>query len=258
MHFFGIMIKLETDRECRMDVCDIHAVPPCGMQGVSMIYVTADIHGYYEAFMHLLREIDFSQRDFLYVIGDTIDKGPESFRVLEHIMDAENMELILGNHEEFLLEGLKSRVYGKRNFIDMELWYKHGGKETFEEYNRMSAEQQQRIFRFLSTRPLYQILGGTVLVHGGVIPKKTQYSSWEELMEEQDRQTLLWAKEEFLMHPFDINLEGRVIFGHTPTSEIQRVRGEKQTPGVVWRNGKRMGIDGGYLFGGRLIAICLM
>lgn len=228
------------------------------MQGcVGMVYVTADIHGYYDAFLHLLEEIDFSDRDYLYVLGDTIDKGPEPFRVLEHIMHAENMELILGNHEEFMLESLISRVYGKRNFIDMALWYKHGGEQTFEEYIRMPEKKQQEIFRFLSTRPLYRILGSTVLVHGGVIPKRSVYTSWEELMREQDRQTLLWAKEEFLMHPFDINLEGRVIFGHTPTSEIQRVRGEKQTPGVVWRNGKRMGIDGGYLFGGRLIAICL-
>lgn len=222
-----------------------------------MIYVTADIHGYYEAFLKLLQEIQFTAEDYLYVIGDTIDKGPESFQVLEHIMQAENMELILGNHEEFLLEALKSRVYGKRNFIDMELWCKHGGEKTFEEFMQMPPKKQQDIFRYLSTRPLYKILGNTVLVHGGVLLHKDYYSSWEELMEEQDRQTLLWAKEEFLNNPFDINLEGRVIFGHTPTSEIQRVRGEKQTPGVVWKDGKRMGIDGGYLFGGRLIAICL-
>ncbi len=222
-----------------------------------MIYVTADIHGYYEAFMELLERIHFTDEDYLYVLGDTIDKGPESFRVLRHIMQAENMELILGNHEEFLLEALKSRVYGKRNFIDMKLWCKHGGEKTFKQFMKMSAEEQQEIFKFLSTRPLYKIIGNTVLVHGGVILHKEQYSSWEELLKEQDRQTLLWTKEEFLTHPFDINLEGRVIFGHTPTSEIQRVRGEEQTPGKVWLDGKRMGIDGGYLFGGRLIAVCL-
>lgn len=222
-----------------------------------MIYVTADIHGYYEAFMELLEKMHFTDEDYLYVLGDTIDKGPESFRVLRHVMHAENMELILGNHEEFLLEALKSRVYGKRNFIDMKLWCKHGGEKTFKQFMKMSAEEQQEIFKYLSTRPLYKIIGNTVLVHGGVILHKDTYSSWEELMEEQDRQTLLWTKEEFLTHPFDINLEGRVIFGHTPTSEIQRVRGEAQTPGEVWLDGKRMGIDGGYLFGGKLIAVCL-
>lgn len=222
-----------------------------------MIYVTADIHGYYEAFMQLLEMIHFCEEDYLYVLGDTIDKGPESFRVLGHIMHAENMELILGNHEEFLLEALKSRVYGKRNFIDMKLWCKHGGEKTFKQFMKMSVEEQQEIFRYLSTRPLYRIIGNTVLVHGGVLLHKKSYSSWKELMEEQDRQTLLWTKEEFLTQPFDINLEGRVIFGHTPTSEIQRVRGEKQTPGEVWIDTKRMGIDGGYLFGGKLIAFCL-
>lgn len=222
-----------------------------------MIYVTADIHGYYKAFLHLLEEIRFSPADILYVIGDTIDKGPESFSVLKHIMAADNMELILGNHEEFMLEALKSQVYGKRDFIDMDLWFKHGGEETYKEYMQMGPQEQQQIFRFLSTRPLYKILGSTVLVHGGIIPKKKIYSCWEELLKEQDRKTLLWTKEEFLTKPFEINLDGRVIFGHTPTSEIQRVRGEPQTPGVIWKEGKRLGIDGGYLFGGRLIAVCL-
>ena len=222
-----------------------------------MTYVTADIHGYYEAFRKLLEKLRFTKNDFLYVLGDTIDKGPESLRVLQYIMKKENMELILGNHEEFFLEALKSRVYGKRNFIDMELWCKHGGEKTFEEFMQMSPWEQQEIFRYLSTRPLYQIIGNNVLVHGGVILHKEQYSSWEELMREQDRQTLLWTKEEFLTHPFEPQLEGRVIFGHTPTSEIQRVRGERQTPGTVWKDGKRMGIDGGYLFGGTLIAVCL-
>ena len=116
-----------------------------------MIYVTADIHGYYEAFLKLLQEIQFTAEDYLYVIGDTIDKGPESFQVLEHIMQAENMELILGNHEEFLLEALKSRVYGKRNFIDMELWCKHGGEKTFEEFMQMPLKKQQDIFQHCFT-----------------------------------------------------------------------------------------------------------
>lgn len=222
-----------------------------------MIYVTADIHGYYEAFMQLLRKMNFGKEDYLYILGDTIDKGPESFRVLETIMHEENMELILGNHEEFFLEALKSRVYGKRNFIDMELWCNHGGEKTFEEFMQMPEQRQQEIFRYLSTRPLYRIVGDTVLVHGGVLLHRDQYASWEELMQEQDRQTLLWTKEEFLTRPFEVNLSGRVIFGHTPTSEIQRVRGERQTPGKVWLDGKRMGIDGGYLYGGTLIAVCL-
>ena len=41
-----------------------------------MIYVISDLHGYpFERFTALLKEVDFSENDFLYVLGDVVDRG---------------------------------------------------------------------------------------------------------------------------------------------------------------------------------------
>ena len=68
-----------------------------------MVYVISDIHGEYALFLKLLNKINFSENDTLYVLGDMIDKGCESVRLLQFLKDKRNVKCILGNHEyEFL------------------------------------------------------------------------------------------------------------------------------------------------------------
>ena len=41
-----------------------------------MIYVISDLHGYpFDKFMALLKKAGFSENDFLYVLGDVVDRG---------------------------------------------------------------------------------------------------------------------------------------------------------------------------------------
>ena len=63
----------------------------------------SDVHAEYELFVALLREIGFSDKDELYIIGDVIDKGADSVRLLKYILERDNIHLSMGNHEyEFL------------------------------------------------------------------------------------------------------------------------------------------------------------
>ena len=64
-----------------------------------MIYLTSDIHGCFKEFKRMLEYIHFGEGDFLYIIGDAVDRGDEPIAVLKYIMDHPNMELLLGNHE---------------------------------------------------------------------------------------------------------------------------------------------------------------
>jgi len=226
-----------------------------------MIYVTSDIHGCYDALQRLLYTIRFSDADILYIVGDAIDRGPMSLETLNFIRKTENIKLLLGNHEEFLLESLKTIWQKERSFINMKIWMQHGGRETYEAFEKLSKEQQKEIVKYFHSCPLYQILdneqtGKVVLVHAGLLVQN-EVNSWEELMKGQQRNTLLWVKEDFLCHPFEVKPEGRVLFGHTPTCEIQRIRNEHRRKGLIWKDGKRWGIDGGYLFGGHIICIRL-
>lgn len=43
----------------------------------AIIYVMSDIYGCFDKYQAMLREIDFSSHDTLYVLGDVIDCGPD-------------------------------------------------------------------------------------------------------------------------------------------------------------------------------------
>ena len=64
-----------------------------------MVYCISDIHGYYDLFWRLLDKIRFSNRDKLYVLGDIIDKGPDSIRLAKLLFSMPNVYCIAGNHE---------------------------------------------------------------------------------------------------------------------------------------------------------------
>ena len=71
-------------------------------------YVISDIHGQYDAFMRLLKKINFCAEDELYVLGDAIDRGPDGIKILKSIMKMDNATMFLGNHELLMMEALRN------------------------------------------------------------------------------------------------------------------------------------------------------
>ena len=55
-----------------------------------MHYVCSDIHGQYDLYQQLLQKLDLQESDILYVIGDAIDRGPDSLAILKDIMSRKN------------------------------------------------------------------------------------------------------------------------------------------------------------------------
>ena len=70
-----------------------------------MIYVMSDLHGYSLARTQaLLRKARFGDDDFLFVLGDVIDRyGDGGVATLRWMLEQPNVELMLGNHEGMLL-----------------------------------------------------------------------------------------------------------------------------------------------------------
>ena len=68
-------------------------------------YVISDIHGQYSAFMKLLKKIQFSDEDELYILGDVIDRGSGSIECIRWIQRQDNVLTLLGNHELMLYDG---------------------------------------------------------------------------------------------------------------------------------------------------------
>lgn len=70
-----------------------------------MIYVISDLHGYpLEKLKRLLEKADFGENDFLYILGDVVDRnGDGGVEILTWLLSQPNVQLILGNHEAMLL-----------------------------------------------------------------------------------------------------------------------------------------------------------
>ena len=166
-----------------------------------MIYCMSDLHGELDFFQEMLEQIHFSDTDHLYILGDVIDRGTGGVDILEQIMDAPNMTMLLGNHEQMCLSTL-----GPCNEVGVrDLWRYNGGATTYREllYHR-TPQQRNRILRFLSGLPDHLDL--TVdgqkfhLVHG---------------CPGEDHETRIWGRvEPDSTSPYPDTV---CIVGHTPT-----------------------------------------
>ena len=61
-----------------------------------MTYIVADVHGEFNLFLSMLRAISFSVSDRLIVLGDAIDKGNDSIKLLQYIKSNPNIQMIIG------------------------------------------------------------------------------------------------------------------------------------------------------------------
>lgn len=68
----------------------------------------SDIHGEYDRYMAMLDLIQFSEQDTLYILGDVIDRKPGGIEILQDIMRRPNVHMIIGNHEQMMLDSFWS------------------------------------------------------------------------------------------------------------------------------------------------------
>ena len=89
-----------------------------------------DIHGCDAALRGLLAAIAPRRDDTLVLLGDYVDRGPDSRAVIELLVDLRrqtNVVALLGNHEEMMLKVLAGE-------LDYSIWLKHGGLSTLDSY----------------------------------------------------------------------------------------------------------------------------
>lgn len=106
-----------------------------------MTYVMSDIHGEADRFYKMLDLIKFSSEDTMYILGDVIDRGTDGVGLLLDIMQQPNMIMLMGNHEDMMLNTL-----GPNSFPEARtLWTQNGGNKTRREllYHRTSEERRK-------------------------------------------------------------------------------------------------------------------
>lgn len=115
-----------------------------------MHYVMSDIHGAYERFVKMLKKINFSDKDVLYIIGDIPSRGDQTFQLLDYVMDSSNMVHIKGNHELFL------QLYLEDDPRMQVLYARFGGAKVIRDICKMSQERKEKYRDYLQTLPLYE------------------------------------------------------------------------------------------------------
>ncbi|WP_338521364.1 symmetrical bis(5'-nucleosyl)-tetraphosphatase [Candidatus Legionella polyplacis] len=78
-------------------------------------YAIGDIHGCYDSLLNLLEIIDFSdKRDKLWFVGDLVNRGPNSIKVLRFIKNLPiKPNISLGNHDLYLLNCIFNKHFSK-------------------------------------------------------------------------------------------------------------------------------------------------
>ena len=92
--------------------------------------VIGDVHGHYNGLMGLLEAIAPGKEDEVYFIGDLIDRGPQSSKVVEFVKQNAT-GCILGNHEQMLIDVVSGGAMAAQV---QQSWLYSGGYSTITSY----------------------------------------------------------------------------------------------------------------------------
>jgi serine/threonine protein phosphatase 1 len=183
-------------------------------------WVIPDIHGCAKTLRALIEDlIKPSKHDWIYFLGDYIDRGPSSKEVIDYLMYLQeedyNIRLLLGNHEDYLVksvqqeQALKSVLGFRQKNRTKKEWMFHGGRQTMESFQITDLREfPVDYLDWMKQLEYYIELDQYILVHAGLNFKNKDPFS--------DKESMLWVRE------FDVDSKRinnkRIIHGHVPVS----------------------------------------
>lgn len=100
------------------------------------LFAIGDIHGCFTALQTLVEKVPLTTQDQVITLGDYVDRGPDTRRVVEWVKDRTASGKCIplrGNHEIMLLEALNGQMR-------MSDWIRFGGQETLDSYSPDSGK----------------------------------------------------------------------------------------------------------------------
>lgn len=199
------------------------------------IIAIGDIHGCHQEFGELLERVELAKDDQLILIGDLVNRGPDSLKVIELARQNRALSLV-GNHEHRLLN--YRRTNDKSYFKP----------EDAEMHEKLRADDWAYLEAMVLTHYVEELQ--TVFVHAGFLPNdpwQKQPANVVTRIQVIDRDGRPRKRAECDDCPFWADLWNGppfVVYGHTPRPEIYKLK---------WS----VGIDTGCVMGGHLTAYVL-
>ena len=192
-----------------------------------MIYVMSDIHGCAKAFLKMMKEISFTDKDELYILGDIVDRGPDFLTVFNYIQKHPNIHLLMGNHEKMMMEFINAE--NAKDMVDYRSirhywtrWASNGGEITYDQYHELDKEKQREVNDVFNSLLYYKIIEMNnkkyVLCHAGVIFNKDL--DVKKCIEKNIKsEKIIWMRDLYLEHNY-VPEPYVVIHGHTPVQYL--------------------------------------
>lgn len=169
-------------------------------------YIIGDIHGCFKTFKALLSEINYNKKnDKLFLVGDLINRGPDSLSVLEYVYDnQDSCEFVLGNHE---LKIMESWIEGK--LIDP--------ADTFTDI--LDHKNLEAYIKWLFESKLSIVKDDFIIVHAGIYPDWTENVLIEKTKKVENELKL--NSEKFIKKFFKLPLEKSIALKSKGADELQ-------------------------------------
>ncbi|VUD74060.1 Serine/threonine-protein phosphatase 1 [Methylobacterium symbioticum] len=206
-----------------------------GMCAEPLTYAVGDIHGCADQLDRLLEGIEThaaGRPRRLVFLGDYIDRGPASARVIEtlrklHWREPDSVVCLMGNHEAMLLESLRTPGADAH-------WMVNGGLATLDSFGvEEPAALPSDVLDWIEALPTLHADARRWYVHAGFHPASPA--------PDPDARNRLWIREPFLTEDRDFGRH--VVHGHTP-----------QGGGRPEVRAYRTNLDTGAVYGGPLTA----
>ena len=181
------------------------------------VIAVGDIHGRMDLFDLFCDHVADSGATVI-LLGDLIDRGPDSLGVLDraHYMmmapeswGLESVTVLMGNHEYMFLDAFD----GPYNSVA--LWLQNGG--DFEQFADM-----QRHIPWIKRLPIFCTIGETLFIHAGHYPGKHPGETLSK--NKRGVEKLVWIREPFLTYGSEFQKWNpelkQVVFGHTPRGPV--------------------------------------
>ena len=188
------------------------------------LFAIGDIHGCFDPLRELVEnQIHLAKTDTLVLLGDYIDRGPQSKAVVDYILglqDAGHTVIpLMGNHEDMLLQALHSSRH-------LPLWLFNGGNKTLQSFGVRSPKNiLPEYLEFFKNLKFWHGAEHYMFVHAGFNDDIANPF--------EDEYAMIWKCRSSYSHP---KLKDKtIVHGHcviTPQKMDKQITGNRQSISV--------------------------